>query len=313
MKQLLIIALTLICSAVFGQNLVSNPSFEEYSNCPTDLGQVENSNGWFSARLTPDYFNSCSTNPESSVPDNYWGNQAAFSGSAYAGFTAFQEADIREVLGTQLNTPLTIGTKYFVTFYCSLYNAEQNMCASNNIGITFSKNEFNGFTDTVPLNNQSLVFSDGIVTDTTDWVQVKGSFTSDSAYQYIYLGNLFDDANTQHIVLQPLGARAYYFVDKVCVSADSLTCETPLAVNENVKQYHLAVFPNPTSNVITVKCADLIRDIVVRDIYGRLVMQIVGIKQNQIDISVDGLTTGIYTVAVVDDRRQRQTRRILKK
>jgi hypothetical protein len=77
-------------------NLVPNPSFETYTQCPTDglFSPISFAPPWSSPTLaSPDYFNACS-GPLSGmgVPVNIAGNQSARTGSAYAGFST-QEGD----------------------------------------------------------------------------------------------------------------------------------------------------------------------------------------------------------------------------
>src|SRR5687768_16803403 len=71
---------------VFGQNLVPNPSFEDYDTCPEFLSQINYAIGWGSSRQTPEYYNSCAIPfTVASVPHNYFGSQYPASGNAYAG------------------------------------------------------------------------------------------------------------------------------------------------------------------------------------------------------------------------------------
>ena len=46
----------------FAQNLVPNPSFENYSACPENISEIDFALPWTSTTgATPDYYNSCST------------------------------------------------------------------------------------------------------------------------------------------------------------------------------------------------------------------------------------------------------------
>ena len=81
-----------LCSIVPGicpidaQNIVPNPSFETYTNCPTGLGTGNlECTPWVTPTLgTEDYFNACNTG-DVGVPANLFGNQAAHTGDAYVG------------------------------------------------------------------------------------------------------------------------------------------------------------------------------------------------------------------------------------
>ncbi|MDO9187033.1 MAG: hypothetical protein Q7W13_13545 [Bacteroidia bacterium] len=64
-------------------NLVPNPSFEQYSSCPSTECGISLATGWYSAGYTPDYFNGCASWPFG-APQNAAGYQYPASGNAYA-------------------------------------------------------------------------------------------------------------------------------------------------------------------------------------------------------------------------------------
>ncbi len=106
-----LLALLSSLSSAFAQNLVPNPSFEEYEECPTEVGQVFNATGWYSALESPDYFNACSSSNDVNtfaidVPINHAGFQEPATGSAYIGlFSFFIVDDYREYVQCQLLEP----------------------------------------------------------------------------------------------------------------------------------------------------------------------------------------------------------------
>lgn len=74
--------------SIHAQNLVPNPDFESYDNCPSNIGggflhciPWENGNNG-----TSDYFNACDVTGFVDVPSNVFGDQLAHSGDGYAGF-----------------------------------------------------------------------------------------------------------------------------------------------------------------------------------------------------------------------------------
>src|ERR1700734_2212124 len=76
-----IFLLSLLCFALqlSGQNLVTNPGFESKYKCPTDRSEIvylpiymdfPTALDWVSpTNTTPDYFNTCGTNPDVKLPD----------------------------------------------------------------------------------------------------------------------------------------------------------------------------------------------------------------------------------------------------
>jgi hypothetical protein len=84
--KIVFLLLFLVCSSVFAQNLVYNPSFEEYSNCPDGPARLWYATGCSSPpQNDAEYLNSCSTVPFYSVPNQIYNYQKAHSGEAFVG------------------------------------------------------------------------------------------------------------------------------------------------------------------------------------------------------------------------------------
>lgn len=114
----------LFCFALHSKaqiNLVTNPSFEDTIQCPSNINQMNLAVGWSPFRGTPDYLNACNMTSVG-IPSNGFGFQYARTGNGYAGFLSFYKPGIdqREIIGTELKQPLDVGIKYFVSFYICL-------------------------------------------------------------------------------------------------------------------------------------------------------------------------------------------------
>ena len=220
-----------VCISAFAQNLVPNPSFEDYSSCPDSYDEVYKASGWNIDFNSCDYFHSCFNGPpppaaQLTVPNNFAGYQCAATGNAYCAFHPYRETqpEYREYLGRELSNPLIPEQLYYVSIKVSM--AEWSKCAINKIGVLFT-NVFYGDTSVLPApvtNNFSHVYISNIINDTAIWTNISGSFTSDSAYKYILIGNFFNDANTDTLILSGDKCVSYYYVDDICVSTDSITC-----------------------------------------------------------------------------------------
>ena len=227
MTRIFIFSLLAISLNVNAQlNLVTNPSFEQYSSCPTGLAQANKATGWNSFN-SAEYFNVCATSTDVQVPVNYMGYQNAATGNAYCGFFAyFASVDYHEFLYSQLLSNLIIGQKYFVSFKVS--PADSGFCVySNKTGIKF----FKALPNSISLSNSAQIYTNSIITDTSNWTKISGSFVADSSYKYIVIGNFFSDANTDIIDHNCGVPVSYYYIDDICVSVDSLTCISILPVN----------------------------------------------------------------------------------
>ena len=288
------------CRFCEGQNLAPNPSFEDTVACPQQTGDVEKAQFWNKCYNSPDYFNACSTTPYIGVPNNTWfGYQFPHTGNAYMGEFCYNIGApwYREIIGAPLTQTLTIGTKYFLSVYIS--RAELFEWASDHFGFRFSTVPFVQGTNPVNLGNFSHYFSPNIISDTIGWTKISGSFVADSAYSYIMIGNFYNNTITNHIQIGGGGGGgfSYYYIDDVCVSTDSLTCNSTVGINEVKNNDELVLFPNPFSDKIniTAKLTEQLEvslyDVTSRKIFSQSFI-------NSTTINTEQLAKGIYIYEV---------------
>ncbi|MBL7895292.1 MAG: T9SS type A sorting domain-containing protein [Bacteroidia bacterium] len=310
MRNKLVYIFIFLKISVFAQtNLVPNPSFEIYSICPNTSYQLHYASGWSSVRNTPDYFNSCSSQGSGfSTPNTVIGFQYAASGGAYAGFYSYfpSSGQPRECLGTVLASPLIIGTKYFVNFkvnLCQIDSISLNNCATDHIGALFSTNQY-GFSTPVPINNFAQVYSNSIVSDTANWTTIKGSFVADSAYQYLSIGNFFDDLSTNKTYFFSSSTySAYYFVDDICVSTDSIFTETWTNIREINANSSLSIYPNPCSDKLIVDLQESPNIPLTLTIYnslGQVVYRKQSVNEERITLNLSDLSSGVFLLTLTN-------------
>jgi hypothetical protein len=114
-----------------------------------------------------------------------------------------------------------------------------------------------------PIDNFAHLRTTSIISDTANWVRVSGSIVADSTYGYLMLGNFYDDASTDTTTLNCancINLYSYYLFDDICVSTDSLLCNggidalpCTVSVPEITKDNSFSVFPNPTSDLFTIR------------------------------------------------------------
>lgn len=266
-----LIILALTCGICEGQNLVPNPSFEDTlinpifgQGCPHLPGDVDRIKHWIYPIETPDYFNRCATQFVS-VPENISGHQQANSGNAYVGIISRVAGLIgyTEMLGVELTDSLTTGKQYFVSLKVSL--GDNSNCATNKIGVRFTTKSYDLFT-AGNMPNYAHVFSSEIISDKTNWTVISGSFTADSNYKYIFIGNFFDNNQLDSLLLSTDSIScnsfwcpdsnqcwAYYYIDDVCVSEDPLICDLSLGVQLPNRNEGVNLFPNPFNTLVNIQ------------------------------------------------------------
>jgi len=256
MKKLLaMLSLILINSSVSAQlNIVQNCDFETFDSCPDNAGQIERCNGWkiFSQpSTTPDYFNTCDTTGLFAPPNGLFAHQSAHSGNAYSAIFTFWPNNYREYIGHELLQPMIIGQKYFVSFYSCMGEQYANAAASNKLGVRFSTVPFN-MTNPCPTNNWAHVYSDSIITDSINWTPLSWDFIADSNYQYLIIGNFFDNANTDTIKFASNCNGSYYLIDDVCVSSDSTKCQCSNVGISTLNYDEVTLYPNPITDILNI-------------------------------------------------------------
>jgi hypothetical protein len=275
-------------------NLVPNPNFEQYIICPTNVGEVFQAVGWSSYANSPDYFHFCG-GPCVSVPDNCFGSQSAASGNAYVGYYGGGPGDnYREYIGIQLTNSLSIGIKYFVSFKISRSNIVGPFSNSTNKqGVLFSTVSYSA-SSPAPMNNFAHVFNGNIIADSLNWTTIFGSFISDSAYQYIALGNFYDDANTDFNGSQ----YSYYYIDNVCASTDSSYAATWTGIDNPDELFELSIYPTLFSSSIMIK-SDLPYDIEIYNALGQKVLIESNIESTERGFDLSHFSNGQYYVKIV--------------
>ncbi|TNE54879.1 MAG: T9SS type A sorting domain-containing protein [Bacteroidetes bacterium] len=285
--------------SLLGQNLVPNPSFEEYSNCPDWENQIERADNWLNFGNTPDYFNSCASpiQPSYSTPRNTVGFQTPLHGSSYAGMLSYEDStNYKEFIGSLLISPLKKGKKYYVSFNVSSEVNELGInCVSNGMGIKFSTVPYD--QNNMPsLTNDATVFSNAIVDDTSNWVKLSGSFVADSNYSYVIIGNFFDDAsiNIQSIVPNnPFCGYAYFFVDDICVSEDSLTCNKTNEIIEKNTRFKISIDYN---NYLSCESHNLPYDLELYDLMGKRMFYEEKVSENLFKVDLTSYETNVFIV-----------------
>jgi len=242
MNRLLLISLLLLspfCGA-WGQlssNLVYNPSFEDYVDCPRKIeskGVLTVVEGWYQPTAgSADYYNRCATR-ECGVPQNKLGYQMPHSGNGYCGIYCSKN-EYREYLQTELREPLKAGARYRVSFHVCL--SENSTVAVSTIGALFTPDRIADTAKSILMrkSQRSLgslvsqvistayspqVVSDRILADTAEWMEIGSEFTAEGGELFLTIGNFFDVAHSgiaEYDWLTQMLTGSYYYIDDVSV------------------------------------------------------------------------------------------------
>lgn len=252
--------LWILCATKSGytQNLVPNPSFEQIKKQPCNIITTERISTYLTNWDTPtaastdvwyydkDTINHCSQNTALFDSKPHSGSHCIGLISALitpdAVLNKWPSSSYREYAQVKLIDGLTVGKNYYVEFYVMPMNFSEVF--SNNIGIYFSREPFNhyvksdgsGYTSTLaykPTINYSLILD-----KQAQWIKISSCFKATKDYQYITIGNFFDDTNTKfsinsNAVRGRVRTSCYYLIDDIVVR-ESRIQQTPTALGRNI-------------------------------------------------------------------------------
>ena len=207
MKKIITIYILLTCGIGYGQNLVPNGDFEQFSGCPTNWGQIDSALFWMNPTIvgagggSPDYFNSCATSFLVNVPSNPIGFQIPHSGNAYGGillYHLFVGSNIREFIEVPLVSPLIANQQYHFEMYANI--SDDGAASTDAIAVYFSDTVISGVNNALPLPfNPQINNISGNFLDSLNWTLVSGDYTALGGESYLIIGNFKDDSLTTTI------------------------------------------------------------------------------------------------------------------
>jgi len=248
------------CLTAQAQNLVSNPSFENYNACPPNIGEIKFSTypsvtDWVSVGdlNTPDYFNVCGGSSVG-VPNNTFGWQPAHTGDAYAGILLVTNAgaypDHGEYLQCRLSQPMQAGHQYAVSCYVSRANTNVQagtgkIVLTDQLGIVFSQGRPISGSVARIIMPVSVANTPGNYLRDTNWVKLSWIYTATGGEEWMTIGNF--EATMRYITyrippptVNSVIFLSYLYFDDFCVtdigantgSRDTILCnQQPLALD----------------------------------------------------------------------------------
>jgi len=215
MKRLLIFIYLIFESLfIFSQNLVLNPSFEDYWYLPQFYSKKDTffCKNWYSYdNIASDYYNKASKDTLFSVPHNESGYHPARTGDAYVGIIPLNWGGYMEYVTGTLSESLIGGRTYKVSFYvqCSgktsyFYLACLGTLLSKTQNIYRCKaspfyNDLITYTDNAKKNNATKIKAQikncdtCFITSDSSWTQISGQYKAQGGEKYITIGVFYEE------------------------------------------------------------------------------------------------------------------------
>lgn len=203
----------LFFNMIFAQNLVPNPSFEQYKRRPSamldeGLEFTRAVPGWVSPnRASPDFITArFRSSKVKTVPPH--------SGENLVGIVV-QGAHWAEYASAKLKEPLEVGKKYYVEFWISAppyYNKipTGTPLFNDHFGMLFDKRLY--FTNTKIIKKRpQIIAHQGEHLEPNHWKKINGSFVADQPATHFYIGQFFNPELPKEII------EGYIFIDDIFI------------------------------------------------------------------------------------------------
>lgn len=305
--RLLSVLLLISQFAVAQQNLVPNPSFEDYTACPSSHGQVDLANPWYILWGNSDFLHQCG-DADFGVPQNEDGYQLANTGNGYTQVYvwSFLAPSFRDYIGVELISPLEAGKSYQAEFYVSRQDSLHY--AVGNLGMHFSSIPHPANRDSLLGLQAQVIYEDSMpIIERDGWVKISGHYTAQGGEKYIAIGNFDADMVTQ-IQFVPDGPpkpvnhqdAAGYYIDDVAVYLD-----TTIGVNHK-EGHSFSLYPNPSNGMVYIDYSNLASEAMlsIYDTQGRQIVErsLMG-NTGKLMINENVFNNGIYFYQIISDNK----------
>jgi hypothetical protein len=305
------------------QNLVPNGSFEAYTDCPDYWNQlIGNVAGWDVCSPSPDFFHACRDSSDFGVPYNWRGYQHASHGQGYGGVGTFQwnAPNYREFICAELAQQLSPGVPVDLSMKVALgvfgsYGLYSPKWTTTGIGMLLTTQPFVWSSGSACPNTAQL-YMDTVFTDTANWVLLSTTYVPDSAYQYVILGNFFEDSLSSPIILDTVFGNlngAYAFIDEVCITPAGMYCDFANVVGSlSLSNWRVT---SPFSERLEITFGSVLEvatDLMLYDAGGRLIARrTIAAGSMGVEWPVCGLANGVYVVLAANKEPKFKPIRVL--
>ncbi len=289
-------------------NLVNNPGFEINKGNPNTINELRLATGWSNCNSsygatndygTPSLLSMSGTRPGQLPGDG--GTLYPHSGKCIMSEVLYdgEKANYRQYSSTFLTSSLVPGQYYTVSFYtCTGFANQGSYYISNNLGILFSVDSVSQPGGEYVINRTPQINMTNVVSP-SGWEQYSFNFMADSAYNYITIGNFYDDASTALVDTFISGTAPYasYVFDDFSVTEK---CDSSSGINRfSLTHPSISFYPNPVSDYATFNLENISTNnnpltFTLYNCLGQQVITISNIDEPKFVFNRGSLSAGLY-------------------
>jgi hypothetical protein len=193
---------------------------------------------------------------------------------------------------------MQVGQRYFVSFEISAGFTAGIPCFCDKVGVKFTTEFPIGTNNSQLINNSSHFKVDTIISDTTNWNLVSGNFIADSTYNTILIGNFYTTSAINYYCIPHPFIRAYYYIDRVCVSLDSVHCTRRYTYTLPISEQEVInVWVSNQILFVNVRQEKFSNKFLLFDVAGRLILSI-PIIEGINEINISEISFGLYVYRI---------------
>jgi hypothetical protein len=217
-KRTVSLFLLFCCWVGTAQNLLKNPSFEEYNHLPDlkyEFGDgYENypficKNWHMVYRTSPDYYHINAKHKKYLIPHNSFGFHPVINDSAYIGFVPFDLMGATEPISGEFKEPLEAGKLYEISFMYrfagvnSYFYLDRLECMIGDDISRLRNNMLKGNSDyeriVTPDVKANVAFEDSLNND-GEWNKMKGYYLAKGGERFITFGFFYQTDKLKNII-----------------------------------------------------------------------------------------------------------------
>ena len=224
MRIISFLLLMLMFNSAISQNIVLNPSFEEYFDCPRGFSYFHrNVKNWsIPNNGTTDYYNSCS---ETMGFENFFGIQNPRTGNGFSGMYVYFNGNYREYIQGRLSKTLERNKSYEISFFVSLAEASSHaikdfqivFMPTNRIRLTNKYIDLKEVSKHSKVDNTANFERKGFIDDQINWVKLSTQYIASGFENYFIIGNFDKNSTLKKLKVGPKKGKpsSYYYIDDV--------------------------------------------------------------------------------------------------